>query len=238
VVSHLAARHGIRVDLRAGRRGGVLALVRLPTEILVHDQAQLPYQPARPMLAAVAAVSGAAPSLQPAPRAGGRLVPGVVPGGPVPVSALANGVPAVAAPPLPLPIETVPADNGRSAGPIGPGGRHTEPSGGTDTGAGVSWFSRTGSPVPTGAGPAVVAAVPPAVPVTGGVGPTGLPLRVPMAQLPGVTGEGTPVPRAEADPDAVSTLLNRFYGGVRRAESENPNDLTSAPGRRGEREQR
>jgi hypothetical protein len=80
--------------------------------------------------------------------------------------------------------------------------------------------------------------------VTGGLGPTGLPLRVPMAQLPGgndaapgVPG-GPTAPRSEADPDAVSSLLNRFYGGVRRAESEDPNDLTSAPAWRGEQEQR
>jgi hypothetical protein len=60
-----------------------------------------------------------------------------------------------------------------------------------------------------------------------------------MAQLPGGNGAGpVAAPRGDADPDAVSSLLNRFYGGVRRAESENPDDQTSAPPWRGEREQR
>ncbi|GIF60992.1 sensor histidine kinase [Asanoa iriomotensis] len=255
VVSHLAARHGIRVELRAGRRGGVIAVVRVPADLLVHDRAELPYRPARPMLAAVAAVSGAAPSLQPAPRAGG-------PASGVPVQALTlstpgNGVPAVAAPPVPLPIggngHEVPAPAARALpetpaalmdGPLGRRpGRSTTPRPG-DTAVGVSWFSRSAGPAPTGAVPPAVPpsmppAVPPSVPVTGGTGRSGLPLRVPMAQLPGGNVAATvPAQRNEADPDAVSNLLSSFYGGVRRAESEDTNDLTSAPAWRGEREQR
>jgi hypothetical protein len=257
VVSHLAARHGIRVELRAGRRGGVIAVVRLPADLLVHEQAELPYRPARPMLAAVAAVSGAAPSLQPAPRAGSP-VSGVpvhaltmtTPGGGVPaVPAPGNGVPAVAAPPVPLPI----GGNGHAAAPPevpapaappmpeapleGPLGRRPGRSA-QDDAAGVSWFSRAAGPAPAPAA-APSPAGPPAVPVTGGTGRSGLPLRVPMAQLPGGNGAATvPTQRGEADPDAVSSLLSSFYGGVRRAESEDPNELTSAPAWRGEREQR
>ncbi|GIF67677.1 hypothetical protein Ais01nite_57120 [Asanoa ishikariensis] len=267
VVSHLAARHGVRVELRAGRRGGVIAVVRLPADILVHDQAELPYRPARPMLAAVAAVSGAAPSLQPAPSAGGPAA-----GGPAPALTLSTpgrGVPAVAGGPIPLPIETTPARNGHPAVPAVPAPAvpapevpapaapvvpeavpapapapvpaqatrgSARPSG---PNAGVSWFSRAGSAATPRAETVAPAPAPPAVPMTAGVGRTGLPLRVPMAQLPGGNGAApVPAPRSEADPDAVGNVLNQFYGGVRRAESEDPNDLTSAPAWRGEQEQR
>ncbi|MDG4826655.1 nitrate- and nitrite sensing domain-containing protein [Asanoa sp. WMMD1127] len=259
VVSHLAARHGIRVELRAGRSGGVIALVRLPADILVHEHAELPYRPTRPMLAAVAAVSGAAPSLQPAPRAGGP-----VPGGPVPALTLATpggGVPAVAAPAIPLPIDPAPAGGGffgapevpapaaqpvPTAGPTAPvarrPGRTTSPrrasAAAPAAAEGVSWFSRASGSAAESV-PAPAAEAPAAPPATGGVGPTGLPMRVPMAQLPGGNGAApVPAPRGEADPEAVSSLLNQFYGGVRRAEAEDPNDLTSAPAWRGEREQR
>ena len=106
----------------------------------------------------------------------------------------------------------------------------------------VSWFSQPGAGTPAAPAATPVAATvgaPPSTPVIGGVGPSGLPLRVPMAQLPVGNGAApVPAPRDEADPDAVSSLLNRFYGGVRRAESENPSDQTSAPPWRGEREQR
>ncbi|GIF49222.1 signal transduction histidine kinase [Asanoa ferruginea] len=251
VVSHLAARHGIRVELRSGRSGGVIALVRLPANLLAHEHAELPYRPARPMLAAVAAVSGAAPSLQPAPRAGGPLMPGAAvgaltmstPGAGMPaVAAPVVGVPAVAAPAIPLPIEPSPARpypapaSGVPApavpAPAVPAPAVPPPA--VPDGE-VSWFTSTGAPAPV----AATVGAPPATPVTGGVGPAGLPLRVPMAQLPGGNG-AAPVaaPRVDADPDAVSSLLNRFYGGVRRAEAEDPHDQTSAPQWRGEREQR
>jgi signal transduction histidine kinase len=268
VVSHLAARHGIRVELRSGRSGGVIAVVRVPANILAHEHAELPYRPARPMLAAVAAVSGAAPSLQPAPRAGGRLLPGTAvtaltmstPGTGVPaVSVPVVGVPAVAAPAIPLPIEPspprpypAPAPLPTSAvpapavpapavpAPAVPAPAVPAPAAQVVPDAGVSWFSRTGAPATPAATPvAATVGAPPTTPVTGGLGRTGLPLRVPMAQLPGGNGAGpVAAPRDDADPDAVSSLLNRFYGGVRRAESENPDDQTSAPPWRGEREQR
>ncbi|GIF76333.1 hypothetical protein Asi02nite_58510 [Asanoa siamensis] len=259
VVSHLAARHGIRVELRAGRRGGVIAVVRLPADLLAPDHGELPYRPTRPMLAAVAAVSGAAPSLQPAPRAGAP-----VSGGPLPALSLSTpggGLPAVAAPPLPLPIEPGHAGNGHPApevpapaaaplpatagqpidGPLGRRpGRSTSPrrAAAPASGETTSWFSRATAPAQPGAGGVGPADAQPAVPVIGGTGRTGLPLRVPMAQLPGGNGAAQiPAPRGEADPEAVSSLLNRFYGGVRRAESEDPTD-TSAPAWRGELEQR
>jgi hypothetical protein len=95
------------------------------------------------------------------------------------------------------------------------------PSGGT------AWWSRpeAGSEPaqPTGALPAG----PPKVPITGGTNERGLPVRVPMAQLPadngGSPGDRTvtlPAQRVELDPDAVGGALSRFYGGVRKAEAE------------------
>lgn len=60
-----------------------------------------------------------------------------------------------------------------------------------------------------------------------GTGPGGLPVRVPMAQLPpdgpGRTA-GRPAPAWEPNPEQVGGVLSRFYGGVRRAESEPVDD--------------
>lgn len=59
--------------------------------------------------------------------------------------------------------------------------------------------------------------------VVGGVSAGGLPIRVPLAQLP--DGQ-VPAPAAagwraaDPDPEDVGNTLSRFYGGVRRAESE------------------
>jgi hypothetical protein len=83
------------------------------------------------------------------------------------------------------------------------------------------------------AGPA---AGPAAQPVAGGSGPTaaevpagnrtsanGLPIRVPLAQLP-ATGVGiarvAPPPAVELDPETVGGTLSSFYGGVHLAETE------------------
>jgi hypothetical protein len=88
----------------------------------------------------------------------------------------------------------------------------------------------------------VRATAPPATPVTGGIAPSGLPMRIPMAQLPAVTESATPAvpaPREELDPEATGGLLRRFYGGVRRAEAEDTTEIVIAPaGARREWEQR
>jgi hypothetical protein len=79
------------------------------------------------------------------------------------------------------------------------------------------------------------------VPVTAGTSSKGLPVRVPMASLPVTSESAAPavaVVQDEPDPDAVSSMLSSFYGGVRRAESEDTSEMTLAPaGRRGEEEQ-
>jgi hypothetical protein len=101
--------------------------------------------------------------------------------------------------------------------------------------AGTAWWSRT-SPGPQP--PRLAGRLPegpPEVPVTGGTSESGLPLRVPMAQLPSGTATGDrpargagPVdrlglpaaPPPELDPEAVGGALTRFYSGVRQAQAE------------------
>jgi hypothetical protein len=52
-----------------------------------------------------------------------------------------------------------------------------------------------------------------------------------MAQLPPVNEASIPVvpaSLAEPDPEAVGAVLSRFYGGVRRAESEETTEMAVA----------
>ena len=67
----------------------------------------------------------------------------------------------------------------------------------------------------------------------GGTSTAGLPVRVPMAQLP-VSGESTvpikatpppKLPYAEPDPSQVGSMLSRFYSGVHRATAEEQGSL-------------
>jgi hypothetical protein len=70
-------------------------------------------------------------------------------------------------------------------------------------------------------------------PVTGGVSGAGLPIRVPLAQLPSDTTKAEqnrqpdPPPSFEPDPDQVSSMLTRFYSGVHRATTED--DVPTVP---------
>ncbi|MFV2020232.1 nitrate- and nitrite sensing domain-containing protein [Micromonospora sp. LOL_023] len=99
------------------------------------------------------------------------------------------------------------------------------------------WWERQRGPI----APLPPTPAPPVVPVTAGTSSKGLPVRVPMASLPVASNSAAPpVPAVhdEPDPDAVSSMLSSFYGGVRRAESEDTSEMTLAPaGRRGEEEQ-
>jgi hypothetical protein len=54
-----------------------------------------------------------------------------------------------------------------------------------------------------------------------------------MAQLPQETGAGASVPANRDDPDpmAIGGVLSRFYGGIRRAESEDDGTGSPAPWR-------
>jgi hypothetical protein len=67
----------------------------------------------------------------------------------------------------------------------------------------------------------------PPQPVSAGTSSAGLPIRRPMAQLPGGnvvpaqrTGEVPARPAYEPDPSEVSSTLSRFYSGVGRATTE------------------
>jgi hypothetical protein len=138
---------------------------------------------------------------------------------------------------------TAPAEPDRQAGPALPPRRRTglitsprraedvlgggQPQGGD----GSRWWSRSAPPA-AATRPAPV----PRTPVTAGTSGAGLPMRVPMAQLPGTDvapppappeEETVPVPAglpprpyAEPDPERVGSTLSRFYSGVHRAAHE------------------
>ncbi|MDG4765684.1 nitrate- and nitrite sensing domain-containing protein [Solwaraspora sp. WMMD406] len=100
--------------------------------------------------------------------------------------------------------------------------------------SGSVWWERQRGPV----APLPPTPAPAVVPVTAGTSSKGLPVRVPMASLPVAAEPPVPAPRDEPDPDAVSSMLSSFYGGIRRAEAEQTTEMTLAPvGRRGEEEQ-
>lgn len=84
------------------------------------------------------------------------------------------------------------------------------------------WWSRT-SP----AAPSQQPAPAPRERVDAGTSDAGLPIRVPMAQLPGNGGVSAERPADqpaklahEPDPSQVSNMLNAFYSGVHRAAAE------------------
>ncbi|MBE1491949.1 sensor histidine kinase [Plantactinospora soyae] len=220
VVSHLAARQGVRVRLRPIESGGLMATVWLPANLLAP-----------------------APTADPADGRGRRMltvVAGAV-AGPNGAHPLAAGRPGGAPGEAASARQRVRRETPTRAEDVL--GMSTDGSG---PAPGSTWWSRQGrsgsaatpvvehSPLPTGNAP-------PAVPVTGGIKPSGLPIRVPMAQLP-VKSEPTrprvPVQREEPDPEQVAGTLSRYYGGVRRAEAEDTIVIPMAPaGARSEEEQ-
>ncbi|BCB78411.1 hypothetical protein Pflav_048210 [Phytohabitans flavus] len=222
VVSHLAARHSIRVRLVAAERG-IVATVWLPPSLLAPapPARALPEPAARPALAAVAAVPDSVAR---------ELRLAAAPASPAPVRVHAPALPALPAAELravtrvrhaPTRAEDVLKSVGATA---------------TETGS--TWWSRQGGgrsgglngapatpPATTGPG----GPTPPSVPVIGGTMANGLPLRVPMAQLPPVGDEprpaSVPTSRVEPDPEAVGNMLSQYYSGVRRAEAEDSDDV-------------
>ncbi|MGE5827469.1 MAG: nitrate- and nitrite sensing domain-containing protein [Micromonosporaceae bacterium] len=88
------------------------------------------------------------------------------------------------------------------------------------------WWSRRGAAAAnrsaTATSPAVSLSVAVDPPVNGGLSAVGLPVRVPMAHLPGPgSPPSTSIPAiVEPDPTEVSAVLTSFYGGVHRAVSE------------------
>ncbi|WP_254909938.1 sensor histidine kinase [Micromonospora sp. NBS 11-29] len=249
VVSHLGGRHGVGVQLRAGREG-LVARVRIPAALLAEapPPGMDPPVPARmltgPAAAASRALSAATaelpvagrhptsqpglPSLPgPTPHPGLSVRPGLPsqPGGPtVPVSPLTGRPLGDVAEPAPSGPPT-PAAPGAAPRPRPVPGRAEDvlaPAAAPAGGGG--WFTRQG---PTSSVLGVTPA-PAATPVTGGTNARGLPVRVPMAQLAAVSSADTPARTAvrhEPDPEAVGGMLSRFYGGVRRAEAEERTDM-------------
>jgi signal transduction histidine kinase len=251
VVSHLAARLGVRVQLQAAARG-LVAAVWLPETILAPAPSQEVNQPmVRPMLAATATTAAAtrAPGLVPAmAQAGHTAALGAVPE-PIPALPYPVELPVAGRRPEPVPTrqpEPVAARPESPAAqlpePDAPPPRRVVPTRAENVlppaeRTGSVWWSRQPGSVPTVPVPAPTTA-PPATPITGGISPSGLPLRVPMAQLPNA-GAAPPVPAAppELDPEATGGMLTRFYGAVRRAEAEET-DIVAAPvGTRRGREQ-
>jgi hypothetical protein len=227
VVSHLAARHSIRVRLVAAERG-LIATVWLPPGMLAPapPARALPEPAARPVLAAVAAAVPDSVTRELRLAAAPASLAGVAPRAP------ANPLPA-------LPAAQAPAGTRARRGPAR-AEDVLKSAGATATETGSTWWSRQGggragsiangpaATPPATSGPA--GPTPPSVPITGGTMANGLPLRVPMAQLPDV-GEAPrpaariPTARVEPDPEAVGSMLSRYYSGVRRAEAEDSGDI-------------
>ncbi|WP_229791954.1 sensor histidine kinase [Micromonospora fulviviridis] len=233
VVSHLGARHGVRVRLRGGHEG-LVARVRIPAELLAAAPPPALDQPAAPRMltSQVAAASRLAPDAGPLRAATAELpVAGRRPlaaPAELPVSPL-TGLPLGVASPAtesPLPGRPVAAPDGGAAVPRPrpvPGRAEDVLAPAAGSPAGGGWFSRQGP------SSAVLGVTPPpaTTPVTGGTNERGLPVRVPMAQLTAVTRPAGPnrSARHEPDPEAVGGMLSRYYNGVRRAEAEETTEI-------------
>ena len=210
-VSHLAARHGVRVRLRAsspGTTGGLTALVWLPDTITDRDEAAPGGWPAN----AYAHLPGEAPAATDhILRVGGYYLPG---GGrrhgahervTMPASAAAPPVvPAAVVPAAVVPAAVVPG--AVVPGAVVPGIVIPEPV----------------APEPPEQVPAAVAA-----PAPGRLAASGLPVRIPQAnRLPGAAvpepDEGPPPSAAAAtrSADAARSRLGGYQRGTRRAEQQ------------------
>lgn len=281
VVSHLAARLGVRVRLRPAERG-LVANVWLPGSVLAQPPEEdtayvapagrkVTDYPTREMRAVGAAArSSDEPVAGRSPAVVGGFAPAFAPPAPRQPTPLSEPPQTPARPAVPQPValkpaapqpaasRPLPASRQLQALPAGPTGtldrsgtsRRTgkrnmparaedilASAGGSAASAGSVWWERQRGPV----APLPPTPAPPVVPVTAGTSSKGLPVRVPMASLPVTSESAAPAVATvhdEPDPEAVSSMLSSFYGGVRRAESEDTSEMTLAPaGRRGEEEQ-
>jgi len=210
VVSRLAARHGMRVELRGAPGGGVTAIVSLPTAVLAPAPPATPDQDAvdpdttQPLTPVDNAITTAdepgTTDLEPAAD----------------VDADAPDLPEPAS--LSLPRRTTAGLPRRGATPTPAVTTPAEPSGGWWSGDDSGWRVTKPTPVAPAAGNANANAA-------------GLPVRVPMSAFPDTRSTpafdptdaepdpangAAPAP-APAEPDEVSDFLSRFHGGVRRA---------------------
>ncbi|MET7376728.1 sensor histidine kinase [Micromonospora arida] len=207
VVSHLAARLGLRVRLEGGE-DGLVARLALPAALLAPaGSVELDAPPSARMLAAGAA-RGLVPQPGAARQAAAPMLNGAVRDLPVAGRPPGVGVPRQGRP-VPVRAEDV----------LTPA---------ADRGAGGGWYSRQGPTAPV----VPAAAAPPTIPVTAGTNERGLPVRVPMAQLSAVTRSAQPMTaptRTDPDPEAVGGMLSRLYSGVRRAEAEDTTEIPVPP---------
>ncbi|MCG5452404.1 MULTISPECIES: sensor histidine kinase [Micromonospora] len=207
VVSHLAARLGVRVRLEGGE-DGLVARLALPAVLLAPaGSVELDAPPSARMLAASAA-RGLVPQPGAARQATAPMSNGAVRDLPVAGRPPGVGVPRQGRP-VPVRAEDV----------LTPAAAR---------GAGGGWYSRQGPTAPV----VPAAAAPPTIPVTAGTNERGLPVRVPMAQLSAVTRSAQPMTaptRTDPDPEAVGGMLSRLYSGVRRAEAEDTTEIPVPP---------
>ncbi|MEH0845600.1 nitrate- and nitrite sensing domain-containing protein [Micromonospora sp. CPCC 205711] len=210
VVSHLAARHGVRVRL-AGAGEGLMARVLLPATLLAQAPAPELDQPASPRMLTTAVAGATRPGAPPRPAVPMQRAE-------LPVAGRRPDPTPPPAAPRPLPVRAEDVLSTAGPDPVATGG---------------GWWSPQGpapdAPVSTpGTTP-----VPPPMPVTAGTNDRGLPVRVPMAQLSAVTEPARPEAagpaRVDPDPDAVGGMLSRLYSGVRRAEAEETTEIALPP---------
>ena len=191
--------------------------------------------PAAGMPVSVGRMPGAPVSAVPmsgGPVSGGPLPGRPVSGGPIPGQPVSGG-------PVPgAPTSAPPAGRVANGGPARRGPNRAEDIIGAAARGnaapatkGTRWWSKGGA----GDAPATASVVPAQrPPVTAGTSNAGLPIRVPLAQLPGELGQSAPggpsgspdgappvtVSHGEPDPASVSSMLTRFYSGVHRAANE------------------
>ncbi len=248
VVGHLAARHGIAVRIN-GSDAGVVAYVTMPAALLAAppdgggmygnatgrltsqrqaltaealttpqplDDANPPPPPAWPPVSAGAEPRTPGTSLV---RVNGGNTTNGTPNGGNTTNGGPNGSGAL---PVRKPVNRAEDIIGAASG--------TE----AKSAKGTRWWSKEGAAAAAAAGGKAGPAIPAQrTPVTAGTSGAGLPIRVPLAQLPSDTTNADPirqpvsVPSFEPDPDQVSSMLTRFYSGVHRAANED--DVPTVP---------
>lgn len=256
VVGQLASRHGIEVRLESGRRGGVVATLRLPAELIVALDPEAPYPMVRPnragvrnaMAAAGLTLSDQSAPVSPQSATGGypqhfqHGVPGSDPGDePAANPHVPERPVSFTAQPGPFSPDPHPGQYGPPATPGLPGwpespvepARPGEPAPDL-TAPGGQWLAAGHSPAapfwPDPFQPAAPEPAPEAAPDRWTS--AGLPVRQPMAHLvPELRDQlGNRQQTSELEPEQVRSMLASFYAGVERGRAE---DDDAEPGGRG-----
>jgi signal transduction histidine kinase len=225
-VAHLAARHGIRVRLRRGARGGLIAHVWLPSTVISRDVGAGPMDGIRTARASavIQAVTRSAKSPRDPAAAGSRTQERFA------------AAPLAEEPPAAEPLAAVPLDDAPEAAQPAPGARLP-----IFESVESDWFHAHRQPPPPVTPPAVTphdaapARTPPndddrraaktiVTSAVGGVTAAGLPRRIPRANLvPGSADSPEGSPAGPADPaEVVSSRLAGFQRGSRRARTSPP----------------